>query len=116
MNTSIAISDESFDAEVLKSDQPVLVDIWAEWCGPCKRIAPILEEIAGEYSGQLVIARLDTEAHQDKMLNYGVMGLPTLILFKNGEPVERVTGMINKDKLLSMLLPHLNGESVRGTN
>ena len=110
MNTSIAISDESFDAEVLKSDQPVLVDFWAEWCGPCKAIEPILEEIADEYAGRLVVARLDTEAHQDKMMAYGIMGLPTLILFKNGEPVERVTGTINKGKLLSVIRPHLNGD------
>ena len=109
MNTSIAISDESFDAEVLKSDQPVLVDFWAEWCGPCKAIEPILEEIAGEYAGRLVIARLDTEAHQDKMMDYGVMGLPTLILFKDGEPVERVTGTLSKEKLLSKITPHLDG-------
>ena len=109
MNISIAISDESFDAAVLKSDQPVLVDFWAEWCGPCKAIEPILEEIADEYAGRLVVARLDTEAFQDKMMDYGVMGLPTLILFKDGEPVERVTGTISKNKLLSQIVPHLNG-------
>ena len=109
MTNSIAISDESFEAEVLKSDPPVLVDFWAEWCGPCKAIEPVLEEIAEEYAGRLVIARLDTEAHQDKMMDYGVMGLPTLILFKSGEVVERITGALSKKKLLSKIVPHLNG-------
>ena len=109
MNGPITISDDSFEVEVLKSDRPVLVDFWAEWCGPCKAIEPVLEEIAAEYAGKLVIARLDTEAHQDKMMDYGVMGLPTLILFKDGELVERVTGSLSKKKLLSKIVPHLNG-------
>jgi len=109
MNTTIAISDENFEAKVLKSDQLVLVDFWAEWCGPCKAIEPVLEEIADEYAGRLVIARLDTEAYQEKMMDYGVMGLPTLILFKDGEVVERVTGALSKEKLLSKIVPHLNG-------
>ena len=108
--TSIEVTDETFDTEILSSNLPVLVDFWAEWCGPCKAIAPILEEIAGEYAGTLIVARLDTEAHQDKMMAYGIMGLPTLIMFKNGEPVERVTGTINKGKLLSVIRPHLNGD------
>ncbi len=109
MKTSIAISDESFESDVLQSEHPVLVDFWAEWCGPCKAIEPALEEIATEYAGKLVIARLDTEAHQDKMMEHGVMGLPTLILFKNGEVVERVTGALSKGKLLAKIIPHLNG-------
>jgi thioredoxin len=112
MATTIVITDDTFDTEVLKSNKPVLVDFWAEWCGPCKAIEPILEEIAGKYAGKLVVARLDTEANLDQVMNHGVMGLPTLILFKQGKPVERITGAVTKEKLLGMIAPHLIGESI----
>ena len=115
MATTIVITDDTFDTEVLKSNKPVLVDFWAEWCGPCKAIEPILEEIAGEFVGKLVVARLDTEANLDQVMNHGVMGLPTLILFKQGQPVERVTGTVTKEKLLGMITPHLIRESVGGS-
>lgn len=102
------VTTENFEAEVLNSDTPVLVDFWAEWCGPCKAIAPIVEEIAGEYQGKIKVGKLDADAHQDVMFKYQIMGIPTLILFKGGEPVARITGMKPKDKIVKELVPHVN--------
>jgi thioredoxin 1 len=96
-------TQENFQAEVLESETPVLVDFWAEWCGPCKMIAPIVEEIANQYEGRLRVAKLDADAHQDVIMQYGIMGIPTLILFKGGQPVARVTGYKPKERLMNEL-------------
>jgi thioredoxin 1 len=108
MSKPRAITDDTFKTEVFQSDTPVLVDFWAEWCGPCKMIAPILEEIADERNGDLDIVKLDVDAHPRTAMEYGVMGIPTLILFKDGEPVERITGYLPKERFLERLEPHLN--------
>ncbi len=102
------VTDATFDAEVLRADLPVLVDFWAIWCGPCKMIAPIVEQIAGEYDGRLKVMKLDVDENQNTTINFGVMGIPTLILFKDGRAVERITGYMPKERLLSKLLPHLD--------
>ena len=109
------MSDKTFDVNqaewestVLSSDTPVLVDFWAEWCGPCKMIDPIVDQIAEEYHGKVRVAKLDADANPDVLQQYGVMGIPTLILFKNGEVVERITGFKPKDKILGKLTPHFN--------
>ncbi|HLV34941.1 MAG TPA: thioredoxin [Spirillospora sp.] len=94
---------ENFEKEVLGSDTPVLVDFWAVWCEPCKMIAPIVEQLANEYDGKLRVAKLDADAHQEIVFNYGIMGIPTLILFKDGEAVGRVTGYKPKDKIVAEL-------------
>ena len=101
---------ENFDSEVLGSQTPVLVDFWAEWCGPCKMIAPIVDELDNEYDGKLRVAKLDADANQDVLMSYGVMGIPTLILFKGGEAVGRVTGYKPKDKIVAELnlIDHVN--------
>ena len=101
------VTDATFEQDVLESDQLVLVDFWAEWCGPCKMIAPIVSELAQEYDGMLKVGKLDADTNTNTMMAYGIMGIPTLILFKDGEPVERITGFMPKDKLLARLQPHL---------
>jgi thioredoxin 1 len=97
------VTDASFEADVLKSDKPVLVDFWAEWCGPCKMIAPILEDIAKDYSGKLAIVKMDVDANQAVPVKYGIRAMPTLVLFKNGVPAAQLVGAAPKGKLASFV-------------
>jgi len=103
----VEVTDADFASAVLESERPVLVDFWATWCGPCKMIAPVLEEIAAEESAKLVIGKLDVDTSQGTAIRYGVLSIPTLILFKNGQEAERIVGFLPKERLMARLKPHL---------
>ncbi|NDU75408.1 thioredoxin [Actinomadura sp. DSM 109109] len=107
MTAPITVTDATFEDEVLGSDTPVLVDFWADWCGPCRMIAPVLEQIAQEQDGKIKIAKMDYDANPQTPGKYGVMGLPTLLLLKNGEVVEQIVGAKPKRALMKVIEPHL---------
>jgi len=108
MSKPIAVSQADFQAKVLDAAGPVLVDFWAEWCGPCRTIAPTLEEIAQEKAGTLSVAKVNVDENQDLSGQHGVFSIPTLILFKDGKEVERLVGALPKARLLEKLEPYLN--------
>ena len=93
------VTDSDFEQEVLQADTPVLVDLWAEWCGPCHQLDPIVEELAEEYDGRVKFVKIDTEENFDTPARYGIMSLPALLVFKDGEQVEAITGLRPKDDL-----------------
>jgi len=99
------VTDNNFQAEVLESDLPVLVDFWAPWCGPCRAVGPVVEEIAGEKLGQLKVSKLNTDENQQTAIQYNVLSIPTLIVFKNGQEVKRVTGAYPKKRLEAEIEP-----------
>ncbi len=99
----VQISDASFDQDVLKADGPVLVDFWAEWCGPCKMIAPVLDELAEEYADKLKVCKLNIDANPDTAPKYGVRGIPTLIIFKNGQAEATKVGALSKSQLAAFI-------------
>ena len=107
MSKPVAVGDNDFDKEVLKSEKPVLVDFWATWCGPCKMIAPILEEIAKDHGDKLKIVKLDVDANTITAQKYGVMSIPTLILFKGGEPADKYVGYMPRTQLEPKILEKL---------
>jgi len=100
---TVAVTDDSFEADVLKAAGPVLVDFWAEWCGPCKAIGPALEEIAAEFKGQLTIAKVNVDDNPTTPNNYAVRGIPTLILFKDGKPAATQVGAMPKSQLATWI-------------
>ncbi len=101
------VSDASFEADVLKSDKPVLVDFWAEWCGPCKMIAPILDEVSKDYGEKVQIAKINVDENQSVPAKFGIRGIPTLILFKNGAVAAQKVGALSKSQLTAFLDSHL---------
>jgi thioredoxin 1 len=105
------VSDASFDDDVMKSGKPVLVDYWAEWCGPCKMIAPILDEVAKDYDGKLQIAKMNVDENRDVPAKYGIRGIPTLMLFKAGELAATKVGALSKAQLTAFLDTHLQSAS-----
>ncbi|MBV8087482.1 MAG: thioredoxin [Chloroflexi bacterium] len=108
MSSAVAVTDGTFQKDVLQSSEPVLVDFWATWCQPCRMVAPVVEEIASENTGKLKVLKLDVDQNQNTAMQYGVSSIPTLILFKDGQPVERVVGFSPKERLMGKLTPHLS--------
>ncbi|MBM3265178.1 MAG: thioredoxin [candidate division Zixibacteria bacterium] len=102
-----AINDSQFEAEVINSSLPVLVDFWAEWCGPCKAIAPTLEQLAGEYEGRLKIVKVDVDENRQAAAQFGIRSIPSLLIFKDGVEVDRIIGALPKPQLTSKIDAHL---------
>ena len=102
-DTIKTISDTSFDADVLKSDKPVLVDFWATWCGPCKMVAPIFDEVSKEYAGKVTFAKMDVDSNQATPARFGIRCIPTIILFKNGTVAAQKVGALSKSQLIAFI-------------
>jgi thioredoxin 1 len=107
-------SDASFNADVIEAGTPVLVDYWAEWCGPCKMIAPILDEVSKDYDGKLRIAKMNVDENRDVPAKYGIRGIPTLMLFKDGQLAATKVGALSKAQLTAFIDSHLAGEAAAG--
>lgn len=104
---TLEVTDQTFEAEVLKSDQPVLVDFWAAWCGPCRMIAPTVEALASEYAGKAKVAKVNVDENQTTPTQYNVRGIPTLLLFKDGKVQEQIVGAASRDAIENMIKKHL---------
>lgn len=104
----VEVTETNFEAEVLKSTTPVLVDFWAEWCGPCKMIAPVVEELAKEYDGKLKVGKVDVDSNQHIAMQFGIRSIPTLLVFKGGKVVDQLVGAVPKKTLIDKLTPHIN--------
>ena len=112
MAEPFVVNDDVFESDVLKSEKPVLVDFWAEWCGPCHMIAPSVKQIADEQDAVLAVAKMDIDENPVTPGRYGIMSIPTLMLFKDGEVVARITGAMPKERIMAQLLPHLEKAAV----
>jgi thioredoxin 1 len=104
----VEVTDSNFQNEVLNSDKPVLLDFWAEWCGPCKMIAPLVEELAKEYDGKLKVGKVDVDSNQQTSMQYGIRSIPTLLIFKGGKVVDQLVGAVPKRMLAEKISKHLN--------
>ena len=111
MSSALQVTDTTFKTEVLESDVPVLVDFWAPWCGPCRMVAPIVDEIAAQYKGQVKVVKLNTDENPNVASQYGIRSIPTLIIFKAGEKVDTVVGAVPKTTLSTTLEKHLKPSS-----
>jgi thioredoxin 1 len=109
MGKPVEVTEDTFEDEVLNSEQPVLVDFWAEWCGPCRMVSPIVEELAEEYDGKAKFAKVDVDENADISMEYNIRSIPSLLFFKDGEVVDQVVGAVPKSQLKKKLDKQLNG-------
>ena len=100
---TLKVNDENFDTEVLKSSKPIVVDFWAEWCGPCKMVSPIVEELSDEYDGKLKVTKLDVDSNPQTAASFGIRGIPTLLVFKDGAAIDQIVGAVPKSTLTERL-------------
>lgn len=107
MSDVLEINDESFENEVLKEDKVILVDFWASWCGPCRKLAPLIDEIAQEYEGKVKFVKIKADENMQTSQKYSISGVPSLLIFKDGEPVERIVNMVPKNVIVNNLNKHL---------
>ncbi len=108
MGNYLEITDSNFEEQVLKSEKPVLIDFWAEWCAPCRMIAPIVEELADDYKDSLVVGKVNVDLNPQISMNYGIRSIPTLLIFKGGKAVDQIIGAVPKKTLVDKLNPHLS--------
>ena len=108
MKNTVEGTDNNFDQEVIKSNIPVLVDFWAPWCGPCRMVSPLVDELAEEFTGKLKVVKVNTDENQEIAIKYGIRSIPTLGIFKNGEIVDGIIGALPKQAIKDKLLPHLS--------
>jgi thioredoxin len=109
-SNTVTFTDDSFDKDVLTADVPVLVDFWAEWCGPCRMMGPTIDQVATDYAGKVKVGKLDVDSNQQTAYRYGIRGIPTLLLFKDGEIVEQKVGAISKPEFQKMLDKYVSAE------
>ena len=107
MGNALELTDANFEEKVLNSDIPILVDFWAEWCGPCLMVGPILEEIAGEYAGKIIVGKLDVDNNRQTAMNFGIRSIPTILLFKGGDVVETMIGAAPKAQVVEKISKHI---------
>ena len=112
----LEVNDANFEQSVLKSEQPVLVDFWATWCGPCKAIAPIVDEVATSYNGKAKVYKMDVDKNNSTPMRYGVRGIPTLLIFKNGQVAEQIVGFVPKETIERALNKHLSATAAQPVN
>ncbi|HAW07668.1 MAG TPA: thioredoxin [Bacteroidetes bacterium] len=108
MASPIHVTDDNFQSEVLESSTPVIVDFWATWCAPCRKIAPIMDDFANEYNGKLKVCKLDVDNNQKVAMNYGIRSIPTVMIFQNGQPVDTIVGAVPKDFLIERVSKYIS--------